>query len=179
MLAVASPKRSPDPSSPWLKSGDRQDRSRVLHCRHGDGSTHGPRTDAGVVDCRERAANDGRPSVLPTVEPGARRAWLRCVRGKPVRPVLHGRGGSAEPDAGHLFPAAVDRVLRSIDSERGIAWRTATPWRCGASWAWGSTKCPLSTRRSRAWGERRRALTRWCVARGEGAAPCTGRGAGR
>ena len=69
-------RRSGAASSPWLKSGDRQDRSRVLHCRHGDASTHGPRTDAGVVDCRERAANDGRSSVLPTVEPGARRAWL-------------------------------------------------------------------------------------------------------
>ena len=92
-------------SSPWLKSVDRQDRSRVLHCRYGDGSPHGARPDAGVVDCRERAANAGRPSVLPTVEPGARRAWLRCVRGKPVRPVLRGRGGSPKPDAGgHRSP---------------------------------------------------------------------------
>ena len=82
-----------------------------------------------------------------------------------------------------LTPGTYFRLLligyfEGIDSERGIAWRTATPWRCGASWAWGSTKCPLSTRRSRAWGERRRALTRWCVARGEGAAPCTGRRCG-
>ena len=64
------------PSRLSLKSEDRQDRSRVLHCRHGDVPMHGPRTDAGVVDCRERAANDGRSSVLPTVEPGARRASL-------------------------------------------------------------------------------------------------------
>ena len=35
-------------------------------------TAHGRR----VVDCRERAANDGRSSVLPTVEPGARGAWL-------------------------------------------------------------------------------------------------------
>lgn len=51
-----------------------------------------------------------------------------------------------------LTPARTWRLLligyfETVDSERGIAWRTATRWRCGAFWARASTKCRRSTRR--------------------------------
>jgi transposase len=41
-----------------------------------------------------------------------------------VRPVLCGHR-PPESDAGHVLPAVADWLLRGIDSERGIAWRTA------------------------------------------------------
>jgi len=40
-----------------------------------------------------------------------------------VCPLLRRDDRPAEPAAWNLFPAVVDRLLRSIDSERGIAWR--------------------------------------------------------
>ena len=53
--------------------------TRSIRCttlRHGHGTTQGPGTHAGVVDCDERAARHGRTSVLSTTESGARQA---CV----------------------------------------------------------------------------------------------------
>jgi hypothetical protein len=43
-------------------------------------------------------------------------------------PLLCGEDGTTESGAGAVFPLAADRVLRSfegLDSERGIAWRSA------------------------------------------------------
>jgi len=42
-----------------------------------------------------------------------------------VRPLLRRDDRPAEPAAGDLFPAVVDRYFEGIDSERGIAWPAA------------------------------------------------------
>ena len=62
-------------------------------------------------------------------------------------------GRPAEPDAGHVLPAAADRVLRRA-STRSAASPGGPPirWRCAASWAWVSTRRRRSTRRFRGRG---------------------------
>ena len=50
-------------SSPWIKQGDRHDRSLILHCRHEHGSTQGPRTDRRIVQ-REAPRRVSEPAVV-------------------------------------------------------------------------------------------------------------------
>src|SRR5437762_8307199 len=42
-----------------------------------------------------------------------------------MRRVLRRQEWTSVADAGHVFPSAADRLLRGVDSERGIAWRAA------------------------------------------------------
>ena len=77
-----------------------------------------------VVDRDERAARDGRASVLSAAGSGPRRARLRHVRR------LHcasfsPRSWAPESDAWHVLWLLLIGYFEGIGSERGIAWRTA------------------------------------------------------
>lgn len=70
-------------------------------------------------------ADRREPPVLSAPERAAARAWVRRFRRSGVRWLPRRDHGPSKSATVHLFSAAADRVLRGIDSERGIAWRAA------------------------------------------------------
>ena len=104
---------------------DRHDRSSVLHSGMAMGRRRErARTPELWIAAHELPATGGHPfyqrlnHVLDT-------HGFRRVRRSPMCRVLRHNDRPPESDAGHVFPAAADRLRRRIDSERGIAWRTA------------------------------------------------------
>ena len=82
------------------------------YCRHVHGSSQGPRTHAGVVDCHECTAAHRRAPVLSAAESRPRRPRVRRVCRSAMRVVLRGHARTTESHPRHLFSPAVDRLLR-------------------------------------------------------------------
>src|SRR5947208_3002273 len=90
---------------------DRQDGFVVLHSAHGDGQTQTQPT-AEPVGRDHRASDGGESPVLRAIESAVARAGVRRLRRRPVCVVLRRHDGSARSATGHLFPPAVDWLLR-------------------------------------------------------------------
>ena len=104
-----------DPYQPVAKVGERawprRDRSRTLN-DYGDGQETGGATGVAAVGDDCGSADERGTSLLRASEPGAGRGWVRRVRRGPVRGVLRGADGAAEPASWTVFPDAVHRVFR-------------------------------------------------------------------
>ena len=109
-------KTTPNPSSPCLKSPDREENIVLRKCSylqsgHGHGNAQAPSaTRTAVVS--GRVGRGARTPVLPAAESGSGGSRLRSVLRESVPAVLPRAAGPTVVAAGDVLPVDADRLLR-------------------------------------------------------------------